>query len=164
MVYFMSSQPVPGKGDAWTFYECDEKLQIIRHVTHIAATGETRGVRNPVVKQMSDMYAMKVSSKEEFDAYWLEPEEGANDGGAEYVEGKRYFHPDMPIAEAMSIHPRVAEVFAAFRLGGCSHCGVSQHETIGQVTMAYGVDTDTLLEVLEDLIKPQETKTESATA
>jgi hypothetical protein len=40
------------------------------------------------------------------------------------------FYADMPVAEAMAIHPRVAEVFAAFHLGGCAHCGISRFETI----------------------------------
>lgn len=71
---------------------------------------------------------------------------------------EQYFHPDMPVAEAMGMHPRVAEVFAAFHLGGCSHCGVSHYETIGQVCAAYGVDLEVLLEVLEGLMdKPVET-------
>jgi hybrid cluster-associated redox disulfide protein len=158
MVYFMSSQPVPGKGDAWTFYECDEKLNIVRYVTHIPGTGETRSVRDPLVKKMSDMYAMKVSSKEEFDAYWVEPEEGAGQAGDDHVfeAGKTYFRPSMTIGEAMAVHPKVAEVFAAFRLGGCSHCGINQYETIEQVTAGYGVDIETLMEVLEGLVKPKE--------
>lgn len=66
---------------------------------------------------------------------------------------ENYFHPQMTVAEAMSIHPRVAEVFAAFHLGGCSHCGISQVENIEQVCMAYGVELPVLLEVLEDLIR-----------
>lgn len=65
---------------------------------------------------------------------------------------ERYFQPDMPVADAMALHPRVAEVFAAFHLGGCSHCGISSFETIDQVCAAYGVDRDILLEVLEDLM------------
>ena len=68
-------------------------------------------------------------------------------------EQHKYFHPDMPVAEAMSMHPRVAEVFAAFHLGGCSHCGISQFETIAQVCMGYGVDLEVLLEVLEGLME-----------
>jgi len=66
------------------------------------------------------------------------------------------FYPDMPVAEAMAVHPRVAEVFAAFHLGGCAHCGISRFETIEQVCMAYGVETDVLLQVLEDLVKKAE--------
>jgi len=71
-------------------------------------------------------------------------------------ENDRYFNIDMPVAEAMALHPRVAEVFAAFHLGGCSHCGVSHYETIGQVCMAYGVDVEVLLEVLEGLMEQPE--------
>ncbi|MBI2422555.1 MAG: DUF1858 domain-containing protein [Candidatus Hydrogenedentes bacterium] len=67
-----------------------------------------------------------------------------------------YFRKEMPVAEAMGMHPRVAEVFAAFHLGGCSHCGISQFETIEQVCMAYGVDVEVLLEVLEDLMGREE--------
>ena len=70
---------------------------------------------------------------------------------------EKYFDVDMPVAEAMGMHPRAAEVFAAFHLGGCSHCGISHYETIGQVCAAYGVDTEVLLEVLEGLMdKPAE--------
>ncbi len=65
----------------------------------------------------------------------------------------KYFRPDMTVAEAMKLHPRVGEVFAAFHLGGCSHCGISTFETIEQVCMAYGVDVETLMEVLEDLME-----------
>ncbi len=78
-----------------------------------------------------------------------------------------YFSLDMPVAEAMAMHPRAAEVFAAFHLGGCSHCGVAQFETIEQVCMGYGVDSEVLLEVLEGLMEndPPEalqTKTKAA--
>lgn len=73
---------------------------------------------------------------------------------------EKYFDPDMPVAEAMALHPRVAEVFAAFHLGGCSHCGISHYETIAQVCTAYGVDLEVLLEVLEGLMdKPAEPTT-----
>lgn len=64
-----------------------------------------------------------------------------------------HFRADMPVAEAMAVHPRVAEVFAAFHLGGCAHCGISQFETIEQVCMAYGVDINVLLEVLAGLME-----------
>lgn len=57
----------------------------------------------------------------------------------------------MPVAEAMELHPRVGEVFAAFHLGGCAHCGIARFETIGQVCEAYGVEVDVLLDVLEGL-------------
>ena len=70
-------------------------------------------------------------------------------------EQDKYFRPDMTVAEAMSMHPRVGEVFAAFHLGGCSHCGIGTVETIEQVCAAYGVDQAVLLEVLEGLMEQQ---------
>ena len=69
---------------------------------------------------------------------------------------EKRFRADMPVAEAMAVHPRVGEVFAAFHLGGCAHCGISHFETVEQVCMAYGVDSDMLLEVLEGLVAPEE--------
>ena len=59
------------------------------------------------------------------------------------------FNLDMTIAEAMRAHPRAREVFAAFRLGGCAHCAMSQMETLGQLCEAYGLDAEQLLDALE---------------
>ena len=74
----------------------------------------------------------------------------------------RYFRADMTVAEAMAMHPRAAEVFAAFHLGGCSHCGINQIETVEQVCMAYGVDLEVLLEVLEGLMEKDIVESEEA--
>lgn len=67
--------------------------------------------------------------------------------------GTKHFHPDMSVGEAMAVHPRVREVFAAFHLGGCAHCSINQYETIGQVCAGYGVDVDMLMETLESLME-----------
>lgn len=63
----------------------------------------------------------------------------------------KLFSLDMTIAQAMAVHPRAADVFAAFHLGGCAHCHINQVETLGQVCDAYGIDKDILLEELEGL-------------
>ncbi len=67
--------------------------------------------------------------------------------------GFQYFSPEMTIGEAMAVHPRVREVFAAFHLGGCAHCAINEFETLEQVCMGYGVDLNLLLEVLESVVK-----------
>lgn len=168
MLYYKVSQPVPGKGEAWVFYECNDSFEIVRHMTYTPATGELECVSKPLVRKMTDMWAMQGSSAEEFEELWEDPPEGEESGAhspIEYEEGKEYFRLDMPIAEAMAVHPRVREVFAAFRLGGCGSCGVGEVETVGQVCAAYGVDADLLMEVLEDLIRPKaEQGEEAATA
>lgn len=158
MLYYKVSQPVPSKGDAWVYYECDEQFNIQRQMTHIPGTGETDCISNPLVKKMTNMAYMQKSSKDEFDQYWSDEHvrEHVNFEHAGKQDGMRFFSLDMTIGEAMSMHPRVAEVFAAFHLGGCSHCGINQYETIGQVTAGYGVDSEMLLEVLEGLMEPQE--------
>lgn len=61
---------------------------------------------------------------------------------------------DMTIAQAMQVHPRAAEVFAAFHLGGCAHCHINQVETLDNVCSAYGLDPNELLEALEGLMEP----------
>ena len=63
------------------------------------------------------------------------------------------FHADMTVGEAMQLHPRAREVFAGFHLGGCSHCGISEFETIAQVTEGYGVPTDMILGALNSLFE-----------
>jgi hybrid cluster-associated redox disulfide protein len=158
MLYYKVSQPVPGKGDAWVYYECDEKFNIQRQMTHIPGTGETDCIANPLVKKMTNMAIMEKSSKDEFDLHWSDEHvrEHVDFEHAGSKTGMKFFSLDMTIGEAMSMHPRAAEVFAAFHLGGCSHCGINQYETIGQVTAGYGVDGDMLLEVLEGLMQSQE--------
>lgn len=70
MIYLKASQPVPGKGDAVIYYECNDDKRIIRYVTHIAATGETERVPDPVVKKLYRPELLSPSSKEEFDEAW----------------------------------------------------------------------------------------------
>jgi len=73
------------------------------------------------------------------------------------AEKDKHFDLGMTIAEALAVHPRVAEVFAAFHLGGCAHCRINEVETLEQVCAGYGIDADTLLEVLEGLLEEQAT-------
>jgi hybrid cluster-associated redox disulfide protein len=158
MLYYKVSQPVPGKGEAWVYYECDEAFAIKRQMTYIPATGEVDCIPDPLVKKMTNMAWMEPSSKEEFEQSWSEDhiKHPVNFEHGDHEEGRRHFSLDMTIGEAMSVHPRVAEVFAAFHLGGCSHCGINQFETIGQVCAGYGVDAVVLLEVLDGLMeRPQ---------
>ncbi|MBI3272300.1 MAG: hypothetical protein HYZ53_25135 [Planctomycetes bacterium] len=50
MRYYKTAQYVPGKGDAWMYYECDDRDLVQRYVTHIPATNETDKVSAPVVQ------------------------------------------------------------------------------------------------------------------
>ncbi len=68
--------------------------------------------------------------------------------------GQLRFEPGMTIAEAMQVHPRVAEVLAAFHLSGCSECAVSDVDTIEGACQTYGVDQDALLRALNALSEP----------
>jgi len=70
MQYFKASQPVPGKGDAWMFYECSDDERIIRYATFIPATGEFERVEKPVVKRLYRPELLQPSSQEEFEQHW----------------------------------------------------------------------------------------------
>lgn len=61
------------------------------------------------------------------------------------------FHAGLTIGEAIRVDPRAAEVFMSFHLGGCSHCMISEEETIGQVCAGYGVEVEALLEALNGM-------------
>ena len=68
------------------------------------------------------------------------------------------FDLDMTIAEALSAHPRAGEVFAAFHLGGCALCAMSEMETLGQLCETYGIDAQELLEALDAVAKTPASK------
>ena len=68
--------------------------------------------------------------------------------------GDLRFEPAMTIAEALQVHPRVAEVLAEFRLGGCSNCAVSDVDTIQGACQTYGIDQNALMRALNALLGP----------
>lgn len=70
MLYFKTSQPVPGKGDAWVYYECTDEKHVVRHVTYIDGTGETERVSDPVVKRLYRPEFLVESTAEEFLERW----------------------------------------------------------------------------------------------
>ena len=71
---------------------------------------------------------------------------------ARRLAGELRFEPGMTIAEALGIHPRVGEVLASFHLGGCSHCAISDVDTIAGACQSYGVDQPALMAALSRLI------------
>lgn len=66
--------------------------------------------------------------------------------------GEAIFRPDMTIAEALAVHPKVNEVLADFHLGGCSQCAVSDVDTIQGACQTYGLDEKALMAALNSLI------------
>lgn len=172
MRYYKTSQPVPGKGEAWMFYECNDDQTIRRYLTYIPTTREIDKVAKPFIKKLQRPEMLLPAERGEFYQYWGEDDEGLYPTPKEVLREHRqrtaggatgkHFDPDMTIGEAMAVHPKVAEVFAAFHLGGCSSCGISEYETVGQVCMAYGVDVDLLLEVLEGLLEEEGKEAEAA--
>lgn len=171
MRYYKTSQPVPGKGDAWMYYECTPEDRVRRYLTYIPMTGEIEKVPNPFIKTLQRKELLLPATETEFRQFWPEeeggadakPEENREQSRAKSTGSGKHFFPEMTIQEAMQIHPQVGEVFAAFHLGGCSSCGIAEVETIEQVCWGYGVDVDMLLEVLEGLLE-DDPKTADATS
>ncbi|MFP6581006.1 MAG: hypothetical protein VCD00_00455 [Candidatus Hydrogenedentota bacterium] len=159
MIYYKTSQVVPGKGDAWMFYECNDDQTVRRYMTYIPATRELDKVPNPFIKKLQRPEMLQPCEQEEFYQYWPQEDDAptSQETVSEHLKergviARVHFDPDMTVIQAMNVHGKVAEVFAAFHLGGCSSCGISEIETVGQVCMAYGVDIDMLLDVLEELM------------
>lgn len=66
--------------------------------------------------------------------------------------GEAIFDPKMTIADAMKAHPQVQDVLAGFHLGGCSHCAISDVDTIEGACQSYGIDQNALMNALNGLI------------
>ena len=63
------------------------------------------------------------------------------------------FSGDMTVGEALRVHPEVGLVLASYHLGGCSHCGINEIETLEQVCSGYGVPLDALISSLNSLLE-----------
>jgi len=62
------------------------------------------------------------------------------------------FTPNMTVNEVLQAHPEAGLVLASYHLGGCSHCGINQVETLEQVCNAYGIPLEAILSSLNDLL------------
>lgn len=72
MVYFKTAQFVPGKGDAWTYYECDDRKTVLRQLTHIPESGELSRVPDPIVKKLFRPELLQDATAAEFMQLWGE--------------------------------------------------------------------------------------------
>ena len=121
MLYYKTSQYVPGKGDAWMFYECNDDRTVRRYMTYIPSTRELDKVTKPFIRRLMKPESLMDSSQDEFHQYWPpDPSElpSSHDAIADEVarkgiKARKYFDPNMTVGDAMAVHPRVAEVFAA---------------------------------------------------
>lgn len=64
----------------------------------------------------------------------------------------RQFVPHMTVGQALALHAAAQWVFAAYHIGGCSHCAMSDEETLEQVAVAYDLDLEKLLRDLNSLL------------
>jgi len=62
-----------------------------------------------------------------------------------------HFTQDLTVEQAFKTHAGARRVFAKFHLGGCSHCAISETETIEQVSESYGIPLPMLMDELEKL-------------
>lgn len=70
MRYFKTAQFVPGKGQAWMFYEVDDGGRVLRTLTHVEGTGEISRVPDPVVKRLIRPELLQEAAAEEFLRLW----------------------------------------------------------------------------------------------
>ncbi len=62
------------------------------------------------------------------------------------------FTPEMRVSDALALHAAARWVFAAYHIGGCSNCAMSEEETLEQVAVAYDLDLEKLLRDLNSLL------------
>jgi len=72
MLYFKTAQYIPGKGDAWTYYECDENQTIVRQLTHIPEAGDIDRIPDPIVKKLYRPERLLPAEAQEFQELWGE--------------------------------------------------------------------------------------------
>ncbi len=72
MIYYKTAQYVPGKGDAWTYYECEDEGKILRQLTHIPESGETDRIGDPIVKKLYRPEKLQPAEAAEFLSLWGE--------------------------------------------------------------------------------------------
>lgn len=70
MKYFKAAQPVPGKGTAWTYHECDDTETVLRTITHIPETNEITRIPDPIVKKLYRPEVLMEATEEEFTRLW----------------------------------------------------------------------------------------------
>lgn len=70
MLYFKTAQFVPGKGEAWTYYECDDAQKVLRQLTYIPGTDEMTKVPDPIVKRLIRPEMLQTADGSEFLALW----------------------------------------------------------------------------------------------
>lgn len=61
------------------------------------------------------------------------------------------FVPEMTVGEALASHPAARWVFAAYHIGGCSQCAMSEEETLAQLAEGYGLPLEKLIRDLNTL-------------
>lgn len=67
-------------------------------------------------------------------------------------EPTRQFVPEMTVGGALALHPAAKWVFASYHIGGCSHCAMSDEETLEQVAVAYDLPLERLIRDLNSLL------------
>jgi len=58
----------------------------------------------------------------------------------------------MTVGNALALHAAARWVFAAYHIGGCSNCAMSDEETLEQLAVAYDLDLEKLLRDLNSLL------------
>lgn len=69
--------------------------------------------------------------------------------------GEIRFRPETPLSDALSVHPRIREILAAFRLAGsgCPGGGVDESRTLAQACRESNLDLRPVLEALDRFVK-----------
>ncbi|MBX3052633.1 MAG: hypothetical protein KF753_14215 [Caldilineaceae bacterium] len=70
--------------------------------------------------------------------------------------GTAAFRPAMTVRESYALHPQAQEILAAYHMGGCSSCAVEMDDTLAQVCVNAGIDTEQVIGDLNILLNGQQ--------
>jgi hybrid cluster-associated redox disulfide protein len=118
-------------------------LAVIAWTRGNASAGELARLREDLHQARLDMAATRDMLQLKIDDLSREARRSA---------GQLKFVPEMTIADAMQVDPRVAQVLSDFHLGGCSNCAVSDVDTLEGACRSYGVDQEALMLTLNRLL------------
>ena len=70
MKYFKTAQVVPGKGEAWMYYEVDDDGKVLRTLTYVDGSNEISRVPDPIVKRLIRPELLQDADASEFLSLW----------------------------------------------------------------------------------------------
>ncbi len=125
-------------------------VAVIAFVLAVIALSRANAIAGDLARTREDLHQARLDLAATRDALQSKLDDLGRE--ARRSAGQLKFAPEMTIADAMQVDPRVAQVLADFHLGGCSNCAVSDVDTLEGACRSYGIDQESLMLALNRLV------------